>query len=815
MKQFQRKAVQPIKLQGPIQPHPRRTTRKTRAPTREPGSPATATSAHAHTQLMNQAPPRKAPPCPASPPHRSSTALATALVLLGLLAACGGASDEPRSDTLATAAVAAEAATAEAPATALAEEATSSTPEGSKQILAATSPSAGRVVYTALTVRGYGTLAGNVGPIVQVRKDNALVGSVEVRATTPTNYTFWVPNLQAGSRVDVVFTNDAVINGQDRNLYVAYLQSSGITQLPVGPNTLIDRGAGALAFDGRDVLAGGPSLPWSAALRVTWPAMASTSVSAAQAAAARLLNQATFGPTTASINRVALVGPTAWVAEQMALPYTADFTNHLNSKFALGVDYRPGGSKYDSTWVTQRFWATAATSPDQLRKRVAWALHHLLMVSQTDSNLWAHTRAYAQYLDHLNRHAFGNYRQLLEAVALSPAMGIYLSHIRNQKEDPASNRQPDENFARELMQLFTIGLHELNIDGTPRLGADGKPIETYDNDDVMALAKVFTGYSWGLPDNQLTDANFKWGGPNYKAPVDSRVDLNPMKAYAVQHSSAAKTLFAGTPHAVNIPAHTPAATSLRLALDALFKHPNVGPFVGRQLIQRLVTSNPSPAYVARVAAAFNNNGAGVRGDMAAVVRAVLLDTEARSAPISTGFGRLREPVLRTTHWMRAMGAQSSSGQYLVVTDMDGVGQRALFSPSVFGYYRPGYVPPQTVFAARGATAPEFQIVNESSTVTWVNKAEAMSGKGLGWNGTGPDVSSTYAPLAALAAQGNASGMVQYLNLRLFSGGMSNSLQSALLDAMSGVLGNDSNSHLNRARVAAFLALAAPEYVVQR
>ena len=763
---------------------------------------------------MNQAPPHQLSACPARPPSRSSIALPTALALLALLTACGGASDEPTSDTLSAPAVADTAAIADAPDTALTAAPNSSAPEGKKQILAAASPGTTAIVYTSLTVRAYGTLAGNVGPVMQVRKDGVLVGSTEVRATTPTSYTFWVPNLQPGSRVDVVFTNDAVINGQDRNLYVAYLQSGGTTQLPVGPNTLIDRGPGALAFDGIDVWPGGAALSWTGALRVTWPTPAS-GFTPAQAAAARLLNQATFGPTTASINRAALLGPTGWLAEQMAVPYTADFVNHLNSKFALGVDYRPGGSKYDSTWVTQRFWATAATSPDQLRKRVAWALHQMLMVSQTDTNLWAHSRAYAQYLDTLNKHAFGNYRQLLEAAALSPAMGIYLSHLRNQKEDPATNRQPDENFARELMQLFTIGLHELNIDGTPKLGPDGKPIETYDNDDVMALAKVFTGYAWGLPDSQLTDANFKWGGPDYKAAVDSKVDLNPMKVYATQHSSAAKTLFAGMQYAVNIPAYTPAASSLRMALDALFKHPNMGPFLGRQLIQRLVTSAPSPAYVARVATAFNNNGAGVRGDMAAVVRAVLLDAEARTPPTSATFGRLKEPVLRLTHWMRAMDAKSSSGQYMVVYDLDGLGQRALFAPSVFGYYRPGYVPPQTVFASRGATAPEFQIVNESTTAAWVNRAQAMSGGGVGWNGSAADVTSSYAGLATLAAQGNATAVVQQVNLQLFAGSMSASLQQALIDAMAGVYGSDSASHLNRARVAVFIALASPEFVVQR
>ncbi len=790
----------------------------------------------AKTEISTRVPRRTGQPALAAPlpyppmktllpqPYAGAPRYLAGLALLTLLAACGGGEEGTAATTAPPAALTAAAPDTQAATATMATEAnlataqdsSTATTDGTKKALAAPGATAGTVVYSALTVRAYGTLAGNVGPLMQVRKDGTVLGTVEVRSTTPGNYTFWVPNLQAGSKVDVVFTNDAVINGQDRNLYVLYLKRGSTTQLPVGPLAMIDRGAGALAFDGLDTLPGGPVLAWAGALRLTWPATAGTSFTTAQMSAARLLNQASFGPTTATINRVAQVGAAAWVAEQMAIPHSPDFVNHLNSKFAQGVDFRPGGAKYDSTWVTQRFWATAATSTGQLRKRVAWALHQMLMVSQTDSNLFSHTRAYAQYLDTLNKHAFGNYRQLLEEVALSPAMGIYLSHIRNQKEDAATHRQPDENFARELMQLFTIGLHELNSDGTPRLGADGKPIETYDTDDVMALAKVFTGYSWGLPDNQLTDANFKWGNPDYKAAVDTQLDLNPMKAYAVQHSAAAKNLFAGTPNATFIPAYTPAATSLRMALDALFKHPNMGPFVGRQLIQRLVTSSPSPGYVARVAAAFNNNGIGVRGDMAAVVRAVLLDAEARTDnPSNSGFGRLKEPVQRMTHWMRAMDTRSSSGQYMVVYDLDGVGQRALYSPSVFSYYRPGYVPPQTVFASRGATAPEFQIVNESTTAAWVNRAYAMSASGVGWNGSTADVSSTYTSLAALAAQGDANGVVQQLNLLLFAGTMSSSLQQALIEGMAGVLGTDAASHLNRARMAVFVALASPEFVVQR
>ncbi len=742
--------------------------------------------------------------------------IALTAAVSGLLAACGGGGqgNNARADDTTAA-------------TALAHS-TSSASTGTKQALALTSrtliggvvaagtpTSLHHVPENTLLVRAYGTLAGNVGPVMQVRVNGNVVGSVEVRATEPTSYLFKVLALKLDDTIDVLFTNDAVVAGQDRNLYVAYLHSGHTVQLPVGPGVVYDKGTGRMAFDGLDTSAGQPAMHWTGSLRFKWPTPAGTGYTTAQASAARLLRQATFGPTTATINRVAQLGPSAWIAEQMALPFTPDFVTHLNTKFARNADHRPGGSRYDYTWVTQRFWATAATNPDQLRKRVAWALHQMMTVSQTDTNLFGQTRAYAQYLDTLNKHAFGNYRQLIEEVALNPAMGIYLSHMRNGKEDAETNRQPDENFARELMQLFTIGLYELNTDGTVRVGTDGNAIETYGNEDVMAMAKVFTGYSWGLPDNQLTETNYKFWSPDFRAPIDLRIDLNLMKAYPTQHSAAAKLLFFGKPQAALIPANFTAADSLRTALDTLFKHPNVGPFVGRQLIQRLVTSAPTPAYVARVAAAFNNSGAGVRGDMAAVVRAVLLDPEASNDSPDASFGKLREPVLNLTTWMRAMEATSASGVYMLVNELDALGQRALFAPSVFGYYRPGYIPPQTVFASRSSTAPEFQIVNEGTTVSWVNKARAMSGSGVGWTGTVTDLSSNYANLAALAAAGNGAALLQELDLLLFAGSMSASLQQAVLDAMGGVQGSDQASHLNRARVAVFLALASPEYLVQR
>ncbi len=310
-----------------------------------------------------------------------------------------------------------------------------------------------------LTIRASGSMAANVGPIMEVRVDGAVVGKVEVRSTTMRDYSFTAGALKAGIKVDVVFTNDGVIDGQDRNLYVAYLSDGISTLMHNVAGSVYDRGPGAKAFDGLDVSAGQGNMYNGGALRLIWPNAPAAAPSAAQQDAARFLQQATFGPTSADIARLISIGQTAWLAEQQAMPFSATFMSTVQKKYDLGDDYRPMGSKYTPFWVGQRFWATAATSPDQLRKRVAFALHQIFLVSQADSNIWPHARAYGQYIDTLNQQAFGNYRNLLEDMALSPVMGIYLSHMRNRKENPATGLMPDENFAREVMQLFSIGLN--------------------------------------------------------------------------------------------------------------------------------------------------------------------------------------------------------------------------------------------------------------------------------------------------------------------------------------------------------------------
>jgi uncharacterized protein (DUF1800 family) len=688
---------------------------------------------------------------------------------------------------------------------------------GSRQRVSALAISTISTVAPTLTVRARASLAADVGPIMQVRVDGTLIGTVEVRNTADwADFSFSAPLLQAGSKVEVVFTNDAYINGADRNLFVACIGDGYSAILPNTPAVVLDQGSGAQAFDGLNVTTGRNEMWGNGALRMTWPALATIPTATLQRRqdASRFLLQTTFGPTTALLDTLTTQTYASWIDDQMALPATDRFVAAVQTRFDLGDAYRPGGAQYTPYVVSQAFWSGMTTAPDQLRQRTAYALQQIFMVSQADGNLWHQSRAYASYLDLINCDAFGNFRTLLQDMAMSPAMGIYLSHLRNRKEDPVTGRLPDENFAREVMQLFTIGLYELNNDGSLKLDASGRPIETYSIPDVMAMAKVFTGFSWAFPDAQLTESNFRWGSPSYSTATDQRIDLLPMKAYPGMHSTLEKTLFAGKPWATTLPAGASAADDVRKALDVLFNHPNVGPFIGRQLIQKLVTGHPSPAYVSRIAAVFNDNGSGVRGDLGAVVRAILLDAEARGRPDAT-FGKVREPVLRIAHWMRAFNATSTTGAYNFEGEISPAGQLPEKAPSVFGDFRPGYIPPNSSFAARGATAPELQLVNENTVAGWVNVAEAMGGGGLGWANNARELAPRYDALAARLTAGDAAGLVDQLDLLMFGSQMSAELRQAIFDAIATVDGTHANSQLNRARMAVFIALASPEYLVQR
>lgn len=538
--------------------------------------------------------------------------------------------------------------------------------------------------------------------------------------------------------------------------------------------------------------------------------------------ASRFLAQASFGATDASITDVSQRGYAAWLADQFARPQTLhrSYMDRITAELAVS-----GGSSGASEFY-ESFWQQAVGGEDQLRQRVVFALSQIFVVSLVDGTVAGFPRGVASYVDMLGEKAFGNYRDLLESVSLHPMMGNYLSHLRNQKED-AAGRVPDENYAREVMQLMSIGLVELNLDGTLRLDGAGNPIETYTHDDIVGLAKVFTGWSW-------------YGGPNLADRTRSRFfggsaqpdrDWQPMQAYNGYsantdfHSTSAKSFLGTTIAAQGTP---DPQGDLKTALDTLFNHPNVGPFIGRQLIQRLVTSNPSPAYVARVARAFNDNGAGVRGDMRAVVAAVLLDAEARSVDASSAsFGKLREPVLRLANFLRAYKARSTSGRFLGIDNTDDpasrLGQTAMRSPSVFNFYRPGYAPPNTSIATAGLVAPELQLAHEVSVAGYLNYLR-------GWVGVSSsrDVQPDFG--ADLAVADNADQLVERANLLLMGAQMPAVLRAqivlgvngravpAAVTNSAGAVSNQAaidSARRDRVSIAVFLTLASPDYLIQK
>jgi len=524
--------------------------------------------------------------------------------------------------------------------------------------------------------------------------------------------------------------------------------------------------------------------------------------------AARFLNQVSFGANDAEMAKAQQYGYSAILEDQFYMPSQRTHEGYINTVTATDL-----GDEH----VMYTFWREAATGQDQLKRRVAFALSQIFVISLQDANLQSYRRGVASYLDMLTRNAFGNYRQLLQDVTLHPMMGLYLSHLRNRKEDPATNRVPDQNYAREVMQLFSIGLYRLNPDGTLMLDGNGQPIETYGPNDIVGLSRVFTGFSWaGCPNTSTSCFN----GSGTQSP---NREVMPMQAFPQFHSVSEKT-FLGT----TIPTSTASDPmgDLNRALDVIALHPNVGPFIGRQLIQRLVTSNPSPAYVGRVAQAFNSGryqsgaysvGTGQRGDLKATITAILLDIEARTVPTSDP-GKTREPILRLAQWMRAFYARSASGIFLVGTTDDpasSLGQSPMRSPTVFNYYRPGYVPPNTAIATAGLVAPELQIVNEVSVVGYSNFMRSIVQNGAGSNSP-RDVQPDYTAEMALAHDANL--LVDRVSLLLTAGSMSAGTRSLIVTAVNSIPypgSNATTARLNRARLAVFFTLSSSDYLVQK
>ncbi|MEO5957797.1 MAG: DUF1800 family protein, partial [Opitutaceae bacterium] len=489
-----------------------------------------------------------------------------------------------------------------------------------------------------------------------------------------------------------------------------------------------------------------------------------------------------------------------WISAQIATPPSlllaatqADFMRYTATGENPQFDYR----NRQAAW-----WKNALTAPDQLRQRVALALSEIFVVSDVPSMLFQNTLGLANYYDVLVRGSFGNYRQVLEEVTLSPIMGFYLSHLRNRRA--VGTALPDENYAREVMQLFSIGLNQLNPDGTLKLDALGLPIPTYDQTTITEMAKVFTG--WAYATNQ-TSPSFTGTPANW---------MEPMMLYPAEHESGTKTIVGG----VVIPANQGGVQDLKDALDALFNHANTGPFISRQLIQRLVTSNPSPAYVYRVAQVFANNGSGVRGDLAAVTRAILMDYEARSPAIAAtaSFGKLKEPLLRATALLRAFDGSSNTGrvQYFVNigTIESTLGQTPLHAPTVFNFFEPDFIQPGAL-ANAGLFAPEYQILTDTAAISLPNQL---------WNWTYANRSATNpadtnlgfnfsSSLLALARTPQA--LVDQVNLVLAGGGLPRTITDRFVTAIAALPNNTAATDLERVRSAIYLTVSVPQGAIQK
>ena len=453
-----------------------------------------------------------------------------------------------------------------------------------------------------------------------------------------------------------------------------------------------------------------------------------TGAFATEARTSRFLTQATFGPSADEVSSLTGTSASDWFLAELQKPISLH-TPQLEAYRAMstGVDEDfPVLAVQSSTFS---FWRNAIAGDAQLRQRMAFALSQILVVSNFGGELLADIpEPVVSYQDILIEGAFGNYRDLLEAVTYSPAMGYYLTYMGNQKADPVTGRMPDENYAREVLQLFTIGVVELQPDGAPVLDGSGRAVELYDNMDIAGLARVFTGLDLDGLDRQrfpsVVDAVDEWEGLEQAL-------LKPMAVDEARHSPEAKRFLD-----CSIPIGTSTAISIDLALDCIFAHPNVAPFISRQLIQRFTTSAPDPDYVQRVSVAFDTGiytlpdgtrlGDGRKGDLTATLAAILFDPDVRGDASLTDaqFGKIREPLLRFTHWARAFDADASRPEYGIelfdLSAPDALAQHPYRARSVFNFFRPGYIAPGTESGAAGLTVPELQIVNATATPGFIN-----------------------------------------------------------------------------------------------
>lgn len=534
--------------------------------------------------------------------------------------------------------------------------------------------------------------------------------------------------------------------------------------------------------------------------------------------ASRFLMATTFGPTEDTIVELVDLGYSEWFRNQLQSP-SRSIVEASWPDLTANVGWR-----HEHEIPLNEFYESALLGEDQLRMRATFALSQIFVISKTGNVVIASDgEGVARYMDILQDGAFGNFRDLLEEVTYSPMMGSYLTYMGNQKANEQTGAAPDENFAREIMQLFTIGLYELNLDGTLVLDPNGHPIETYTNDDIVELAKAFTGLWWaGQP--------FGTGEPNRT----QTASISRMTMHDEYHSNGAKTVLGTT-----IPEHASGEDTISAALDILFEHPNVAPFIATQLIQRMTTSNPSSEYIRRVSDAFETGeytlpdgdsvGTGERGDLIPVWAAIVMDDEFHNPSEQTGetFGKVREPLLRYTHWARVANVSQVNmrvGNTLVdefvlrLDRIERLGQGAFASPSVFNFYRPGYSPPGSEIAQAGLVAPEMQIITERSVINYANFMQAVIFRDPGdGSNAGPfGIVGDYTDEIDLA--NDAGALIDRIDLLMTAGKMRAETRSRLRDAINSITVGivDREDELrNRVQIALLLTAVSPEFLVQQ
>ncbi len=577
--------------------------------------------------------------------------------------------------------------------------------------------------------------------------------------------------------------------------------------------------------------------------------------------AARLVQQATFGANRAEINRIAALGAPAWITEQFAKPQVS----HKAKITALqNAGYKPWEATMPSLW--KQFFE----GDDQLRQRVTFALSQIAVVSLRNNKLLDNPCGPGSYVDTLGQHAFGNFRDLLKAITLHPAMGEYLDMKKSGKVTTVTNPDgtevsfyPNENYARELLQLFSLGTYMLNLDGSLKLDGTGKPIASYDEPTVQGFAKAFTGWNFA-PDSRDKDAGkpHRWiwqfypGAPDFPDEAVQRdifckmwsepmqpwignrqqlgkYDVCDAQAAAGQtvqwatcqkpdlpppHDTGTKKLLLGA----TLPAGQTPMQDIDGAIDSIFNHPNVGPFIGKQLIQRLTMSNPQPPYVERVAKAFNDNGLGVRGDMKAVVRAILMDQDVRLDQRADGplAGKLKEPVVRYVQYLRAFDGKIGAGKEYSFWDFggaDNLNQSPLQAASVFNFYHPdARLPGQPAYAP--VLAPEFELATANAVSGWADFSGYAMIKGFGSWYTGADaakaVNVNHTAYIALA-QSNPTQLIDELNILLTGGKMSANFRTKLIDAANKLPIDGTTPASERLYMVLWLIVNSPEFLIQK